>query len=106
MTKTKSKTFRDWYLKANHGITEEFFLEMLKVQGNKCAICGDSSPKNTGKSAPFVVDHDHKTKKVRGILCNRCNMAIGLFLDNPVSIRRAAFYLESRSDYDARDHAA
>lgn len=104
--KSKSKTFRDWYLKTNHGITEEQFVEMLLVQGGKCAICGDASPKKTGKSAPFVVDHEHKTGKIRGILCNLCNMGIGLLRDNPEIARLAAFYLESRSDYDARTNVA
>lgn len=51
-----------------------------------CAICGAEEN--------IVVDHCHATGSVRGALCATCNTALGLFRDNPESMRRAAAYLE------------
>lgn len=73
-------------LKRCYGITLEFFNGLLLSQGGKCAIC-----KNKAK---LCVDHDHKTGRVRGLLCGHCNRAIGCLMDSPVSARNAAEYLE------------
>jgi hypothetical protein len=56
-----------------------------------CGICGD--PPN-GRSR-YAFDHDHETGKFRGLLCSRCNLGIGNFLDDPARLRRAADYLEN-----------
>jgi Recombination endonuclease VII len=63
---------------------------MIEAQGGLCPIC---------KKRPAVhVDHDHKTGKVRAILCEMCNGGLGQFKDNPESIRRAIAYLERSRD--------
>jgi hypothetical protein len=62
-------TARDKYLKKKYGITEKDYNSMLKAQKGVCAIC-KREPKE-GKN--FSVDHDHKTKVVRGLLCFFCN---------------------------------
>ena len=65
---------------------------LLKAQGGVCALCwGPGSAKRA-----FDVDHDHETGKVRGLLCNNCNRALGHFQDDPSVCRRAANYLEGR----------
>lgn len=69
---------------------------MLEEQNNSCAICleelvTDLSRDNYTHKA--VIDHCHNTNKVRGILCARCNQALGLFRDNPNIIRNAIKYL-------------
>lgn len=62
----------------------------LALQDGKCAICGDG-PSLRRKLA---VDHDHKTKRIRGLLCHRCNMGLGLAEDSSVLLRAMADYLD------------
>ena len=80
------------YLKKMHGLTLDEFNEMLKSQDGKCAICGDLSKED---ERHFAVDHDHKTGENRGILCHKCNMAVGLFKDDPALFQSAITYLKS-----------
>lgn len=61
-----------------HGITVQVFMAMLSKQRGKCAICLSPSPKNR-VTRWLHIDHDHKTKKVRGLLCSRCNGDLGWF---------------------------
>jgi len=56
----------------------------------ECTICGDETD--------LVVDHCHKTNKVRGMLCNRCNQGLGLFRDDPELLEFARIYLLSAKD--------
>ena len=63
---------------------------MLKQQ-NGCAICHISTPR--GKNT-WHVDHNHKTGRVRGVLCITCNIALGMLHDDPDRARAAAYYLE------------
>jgi hypothetical protein len=53
------------------GITDELYFEMLERQSGHCALCPA-----TPKTRRLHVDHDHKTKQVRGLLCMRCNRAL------------------------------
>lgn len=77
--------------KHRRGVDQETFDKMLTVQGGRCAICGTKTPGGRGN---FHVDHDHKTGKVRGLLCVCCNVCLGYAKDNPVLLRSAADYLE------------
>jgi hypothetical protein len=76
--------------KVAYGITVEEYDEMLVTQGGKCAICSADEPGGPGR---WHVDHDHKTSKVRGLLCARCNRALGGFKDDPVILQSAIDYL-------------
>jgi hypothetical protein len=76
-----------WRLGHEYGLSLEAYETMLTSQGGACAIC------RTQMKNPHV-DHDHQTGNVRGLLCFRCNPAVGLFRDNAVVIRSAAEYLE------------
>ena len=60
-------------LKRLYNLSAHEYLQMLEDQNYKCAICNTS---DWGKPSPFI-DHDHETGKVRGLLCNLCNAAIG-----------------------------
>lgn len=63
---------------------------MLVAQGGTCAIC-DKPPRGRAKS--LSVDHDHKTGRVRGLLCLTCNSAIGFLRDDANAALRASIYL-------------
>jgi hypothetical protein len=78
-------------LKHKYGISEDKFNLMLKEQGGVCAICENTCSINERLS----VDHDHKTGKVRGLLCQACNTAIGKFNDDIERIHKAIRYLEA-----------
>lgn len=62
-----------------YGITLEKYRNMLDFQKGKCIICGKTPAENKKELA---VDHDHKTGKIRGLLCNNCNVAVGFLQDN------------------------
>jgi len=87
---------RERKLKFKYGITLEQEKEMLFSQGNKCAIC-DREFSNTRSRRPGI-DHDHKTGKVREILCHNCNLMLGHAEDSPELLKLGAQYLEKHSD--------
>ncbi|MCP4598529.1 endonuclease VII domain-containing protein [Neptuniibacter sp.] len=82
---------RDNYLAYNFGITEQKYNAMFKKHKGRCYICGKHQSKMKKR---LHVDHDHKTGKVRGLLCVICNLGLGCFKDNPARLRSAAEYLE------------
>jgi hypothetical protein len=83
--KRKSKS-----LKYNYNMTWEIYNQMLIKQNNKCKICN-----NEFKNARDThIDHCHTSLKVRGILCNNCNTAIGLFKEDVNNLKNAITYLE------------
>jgi len=55
-----------------------------------CQICGDTK-------GPMHIDHNHDTLKIRGVLCHKCNRAMGFFKDEAALLRRAADYLDSNN---------
>ena len=84
------RRFND-FLRTEYKITREEYDSLRAEQGNCCFICHISFG-NTRKN--INLDHDHKTGKVRGLLCIFCNKALGLFLDNKASLLRAIEYLD------------
>ena len=95
-------------LRALYGLTSEQYLRMLIAQSWKCLLC-DIAIKQPYKTVPrkassndrivitrdtIVVDHCHKTKVVRGLLCSMCNRGLGDFYDNPEVLIRAAEYIK------------
>jgi hypothetical protein len=78
-------------LKARYGITREEYDRMFAEQNGVCKICKEPEF-HMGRL--LSVDHCHETGKVRGLLCNSCNRGIGLFVDDPERLRKAATYLE------------
>lgn len=82
---------RNTKYKLNYGITTADFEKLYSSQGEKCEICKKSTDKI---STNMCVDHDHDTGKVRGILCRKCNSALGLFTDNEEILENAISYLK------------
>ena len=78
------------YLKV-YGISMADYGLILNKQNGVCAICGKTDIRSLG------VDHCHKTKKVRGLLCYNCNLALGYFKDNVESLIKAIAYLKGNS---------
>ena len=75
--------FEDLHYKRTYGITLEDYNKMLKEQNNRCKICGqEETAKSRSRVRPIkklAVDHDHKTGKVRGLLCHQCNVILGQY---------------------------
>lgn len=84
------KRARERAKERRYNITQEQFDQMLVNQDNKCKICNNTftSTKDTH------IDHCHNTDKVRGLLCNVCNMALGQFNDNTDIMDNAIKYLQ------------
>jgi hypothetical protein len=83
------------YRRAHHinkkfGLSTEQYDAMLAAQGGHCAQC----PWPDKPYKRLAVDHDHKTGRIRGLLCADCNRGIGLFGDDPARLRAAADYLD------------
>lgn len=92
---------RRWHIRDKYGLEGDAEKQMFDRQHGLCATCrlklGRPHHK-TGKPTKICIDHDHKTNRVRGLLCDPCNKGLGAFNDDPETLRRAAAYLEMRDD--------
>lgn len=77
-------------LKFNYGITLQERDDMLLAQNSRCALCKTEDPGAKG----WCVDHCHATNKVRGILCNSCNLMLGYSKDRAETLAAAIKYLK------------
>lgn len=87
------RKIRDAQLKRYYGLSELDYLKRFVAQMGGCRICFSENPDGSS----LHVDHDHQTKKVRGLLCFHCNTMLGHAKDNATILRRAALYLEGFS---------
>lgn len=82
------------YYKRKYHLTINEYLDIAEAQNFKCAICHkENFPMNNCHTGLLVVDHDHVTGKVRGLLCHNCNRALGLLQDNVDYLKNAITYL-------------
>lgn len=103
-----SDVARDRYLRQNYGITTADYERLLLAQGGRCAICRiePCDSVHTTSRRFLHVDHDHSCcvaskscgQCVRGLLCGRCNNALGHFADDPVLLMSALDYIQRWSD--------
>lgn len=96
----KWKDQRPNYRKENklkdYGLTLDQYNDMFEAQGGVCAICKRPETNRLhGKIKALAVDHDHRTRKTRALLCSNHNRALGLFGDDPELLRAALEYLIS-----------
>jgi hypothetical protein len=84
------------HMQRNYGMGFKEYEEMLFSQDGKCAICKAEPPKNQHKTR-LNIDHCHTTGKIRGLLCDCCNRALGLMRDNTDLLQKAIQYLNQNS---------
>ena len=99
MNCTKHLNRREWHEKT--GVCTECAGEhgskKFSAQLGQCAICEKSLGERTAKGnvpSAAQLDHDHSTGQLRGVLCRNCNMALGLFGDDPRLVEAAEKYLK------------
>lgn len=76
-----------YHFSKGRGISKIQYKILFDEQNGKCKICG--------KKVKLVLDHNHKTNKVRGLICNHCNMALGI-IENSLFLNKALVYLKSK----------
>lgn len=91
--------WKDKYLRRDYGISLHDYGVKLVEQNGKCAICKqpETGKAQNGSVKALAVDHCHATNKVRGLLCERCNKALGYFNDDPELMREAIEYVNKYS---------
>lgn len=90
-SKHKDTSIRDYSYSSRYGISLVEYNLMYENQNGLCCICGKKKDK-------LVVDHNHKTGKVRGLLCSKCNSGLGMFCDDKDVIIKAIKYMEKNDD--------
>lgn len=84
-----------YWLKKAFNLTIEDYNNLLKNQGNKCAICKTKFKKLTEQNIDrLCIDHNHKTEQIRGLLCTQCNLAIGNLKEKIQYFKNAIKYLQ------------
>jgi hypothetical protein len=84
----RKRTLQRW------GLSEPDYHRMLREQGGGCAICGTTTNTHaTGRACRLAIDHNHRTGRIRSLLCGRCNQLIGLAGESQPLLRKAIAYL-------------
>lgn len=89
----------EWNLLRSYGLTVQQYNEYLLKQKGVCAICGKQETRinpRTHKPYALSTDHDHKTGKVRGLLCYKCNTGLGWIEGNYIRPIQIIRYLKRR----------
>jgi len=99
-SKNNQNKKRNAHLLRKFGINLEQYNTLLQLQKGKCAICGRKEASNSKPN--LSVDHDHKTGNIRGLLCNRCNIVLGLIDDSIDILATAIDYLNYAARAEVR----
>lgn len=92
---------KESHYRTKYGITLDQLRDLWIEQDCQCVICSKELPDPTGhrikhREGAFHLDHCHETGSIRGLLCNRCNMAIGLLSDDVSKLESAVRYLNAK----------
>lgn len=87
---------REYDLMKSYSITVQDYNEMYEYQNGKCKIC-EKGTDTMGRKKHLCVDHNHGTGQIRGLLCDKCNRAIGLLGDSINTLKKAVSYLEEHN---------
>lgn len=82
---------KDKQIQRKFGVTLKWYTKKLKEQHNTCDICKEEL--SSDRYNHFAIDHDHSTGDVRGLLCTKCNTALGGFGDSTIVLQNAIDYL-------------
>lgn len=88
---------RAWLLGMSWQEFAALYDRLFVEQKGLCASCGEKPDYRTERTNKLYLDHDHKTRRPRQLLCTGCNAAIGHMLESPKRLRDAAAYLERHS---------
>lgn len=94
----RPELYRNNDLKKDFGIGIKEYAEMLDAQNGVCAICArpETAIRN-GKIKMLAVDHCHTSDAIRGLLCTKCNVMVGMSEDHPERLRAAADYIQKHA---------
>jgi len=86
---------RKCHLKQRYNVTPQEYESMLEAQKYRCAICNKKAEDNIrgNRIESLNIDHCHKTKQIRGLLCHTCNAGLGHFKDKIDNLLKAVQYL-------------
>lgn len=91
---------RETNLLQKYDLTLQEYDELIKTQGGVCACCGKPETaldtKGNGKLRPLSIDHCHISDAIRGLLCYRCNITLGILHENPERVKALLKYVEER----------
>jgi hypothetical protein len=93
-----NQSSRDYAYKKKYNLSIQDVYKKLKKQKYSCLICTKYIDKDS-----FVVDHNHLTNKVRGLLCRNCNTGLGFFKDRIDLLSRAVVFLYEQGSYGIQD---
>jgi hypothetical protein len=89
------KNAREYHLTKNYGMTTTEYESLVSIRNGKCDCCGSVASETTKHPLnKLVIDHCHETGKIRGLLCSRCNIGIGVLGDTLEHTRKAYEYLK------------
>ena len=89
------RRLEDYNRFSKYNIDPAEYRSLLTQQNGVCAICREPGRK-AHRGQDLCVDHDHRTGRVRSLLCGHCNSAIGFLRESPLLARAAATYLEQQ----------
>lgn len=76
-----------------YGLSIEKYQDIVESINNKCQICGKTPSPSSVRHNKLSVDHDHVTGQLRGLICHKCNVALGLFCEDVDILNNAIQYL-------------